>query len=277
MNNKLLGITAFFTLLLISCGGPTEQELAESHLTKAKIYLNNNAYTNAKFQIDTIRNLYPSQKKILAEGVVLLNTVEIQEQKASLAYFDSTYNARQEQFNKLEKDFILKPSGLYVHKKQDVNKNYNRTYVKAYLNKNGTFYIASKYFGKSFINHNRIKVYDSGLFAETNAIPDNGIDNRKLEADGDKWETVNYRNGEDNGVVNFIVNNYDKRLKVHYKGKKHHFIVMENHDKTAIRDAFFLSKLITEIEQLKKDISNSKKRIKILEEEMSSFQTSTIQ
>lgn len=262
-------------LMLTACGEKkTPKQLAEEHLHKAEVLLTAENFTDAKLQIDSIKMLYPNQTPTINKGIVLLNTVELQEQNKSLAYLDSVMLEREKQFVTLKKDFVLTPgsmakkSGRYVHKRQQVKNSYNRTFIKAYLDEKGTFYITSKYAGSSFIYHDQIKVYDQGLFAETNAVQEDGIENRRYEDGGMKWETVNYRNGADNGVVSFIVNNFDKRLKVQFKGKKSHYIVMEKFDKEAVRDAYLLSLLLVENNQLKTDVSDTKKRIAQLEQEM---------
>lgn len=262
-------------VILWSCGEKkTPKQLAQEHLLKAEHLLDSEKFTDAKLQIDSIKQLYPNQKQAINKGVILLNTVELEEQRKSLVYLDSVMNARSDQFENLKKQFILtegsmaRKSGRYVHKRQQVKNSYDRSFIKAYLDEEGTFYITSKYAGASYIYHNSIKVYNKGLFAETLEVPEDGIDNRRYE-DGDmKWETVNYRKGADNGVVSFIVNNIDKPLKVQFKGKKYHYIVMEKFDKEAVRDAYLLSLLLLENKQLKADVANTKKRIAELEQEM---------
>ena len=261
--------------LMVACGSKkTPAQLANERLQKAKQMLANEQFTEAKLQIDSIRMLYPNEVKVLNQGVLLLNTVELTEQKRSFKYLDSLLQLREKQLIDLKKDFVLKPggvqknSGLYVHKRQQVVNSYNRTFVKAYLGEDGTFYISSKYVGKGYIHHNSIRVYDQGVFAETEEIPQDGVDNRIFQDDGQYWETVNYRNGKDNGVVSFIVNNFDKQLKLMFNGKKAHYIVLEKFDKEAIRDSYFLSKLMIETKELRVEVDNTKKRIAVLENEM---------
>lgn len=262
-------------VLLSSCGEKkTPKQLAEEHLAKAQQLLEHENFTDAKLQIDSIKVLYPNQKQAINKGIVLLNTVELEEQRKSLVFLDSVMNSRKDQFENLKKEFVLtegsmaRNSGRYVHKRQQVKNSYDRTFIKAYLDEEGTFYITSKYAGASYIYHNSIKVYNEGLFAETNEVPEDGIDNRRYEDGGMKWETVNYRNGADNGVVSFIINNVDKPLKVQFKGKKYYYIVMEKFDKEAVRDAYLLSQLLLENKRLKTDVADTKKRIAELEKEM---------
>lgn len=271
-------IIVFILFILNACGEKkTPKQMAEEHLQKAENLLSAENFTDAKLQIDSIKSLYPNQKSTINKGIVLLNSVELEEQYKSLAYLDSVMQLREKQFVDLKKDFVLtkgsmaKKSGRYVHKRQQVKNSYKRSFIKAYLDEKGTFYINSKYAGSTYIYHDQIKVYDQGLFAETNAVKEDGIENRRYEDGEMKWETVNYRKGTDNGVVSFIVNNFDKRLKVQFKGKKSHYIVMEKFDKEAVRDAYLLSLLLLENKQLKTDVADTKKRITELEQEMESI------
>lgn len=261
-------------ILLVSCSSKkTPKQLATQHLENAKVLMADGKFMAAKLQIDSISLLYPNQTNEINQGVLLLNEVELKEQRQSKLFLDSAIQVRNAQLEKLGKDFILKPggvqykSGRYEHKRQQVKNSYDRTFVKAYLDEKGTFFISSKYAGKSFIYHNQIKVYNEGLYAETQVVPEDGIENRRYTDDGMCWETVHYRHETDNQVAEFIVNNFDKRLKVMYKGKKPYYIVMEQYDKEAIRDAYLMSKLMKETQELDQQLKDTQKRIEELVDE----------
>ncbi len=268
---KKINIIALVTMLLVlmSCG-PNKQERAQALLAEAEMAMGKADYNVARLKVDSINLLYPDQIEEIAAGKKMMARIEITEQKQSLAYYDTLLVTREADFERLKKNFTYKPGkfegyeGTYVHKRQKISNSHDRSYIRAYLDEKGEFYISSRYHGKGHIYHNSIKVYDSGLFAETEQIPEKSFDNRRFDDGEDYWETVNYRNGTDNGVVSFIVNNYDKPLKVQYKGKKHHYIVMESYDKEAIRDAYNLSLVIKEIADLKKNKAEAEKRITTL-------------
>ncbi len=59
-----------------------------------------------------------------------------------------------------------------------------------------------------------------------------------------KWEKVTYRDGKDNGVIDFIANNTDRRLKAVFLGKEYYYIILEDYDKIAVKDALALSKAL---------------------------------
>lgn len=267
---RSISLLVMSAVLVFSCG-PSKEELAHALLDDAEIAMKEANFNEAKLKVDSINLLYPNQIEVIASGQRMMYKIELHEQKVSLAYYDTLLVTRQADFDRLEKSFVYKKgkfegyAGTYIHKRQQVKNSHARSYVRAYLDEKGEFYISSRYHGKGHIHHNSIKVYDSGLFAETQQIPESSFDNRSFDDGEDYWETVNYRNNTDNGVVGFIVNNYDKTLKVEFKGKKHHYIVMESFDKEAVRDAYNLSLVIKEIAELKASKSEAEKRINDLE------------
>lgn len=255
--------------LAVACG-PNKKELATALLQEAQVAMEGADYNAAKLKVDSINLLYPDQIEEVAEGQRMMQRIELTEQEQSLAYFDTLLVKRKASFEELKGAFVYKKgkfegyAGTYIHKRQQVKNSHDRCYVRAYLDEKGEFYISSRFHGKGHIHHNSIKVYDDGLFATTEAIESSSFDNRAFDDGEDYWETVNYRNGADNGVVSFVVNNYDKRLKVQFIGKRHHYIVMESFDKEAIRDAYNLSLVIKEIADLETNKATTETRIEAL-------------
>jgi hypothetical protein len=256
-------------VILMSSCGPSDQQLAQKKLDYAIELLDSNQFNKAKLVIDTLSSEFPGQKDMIEQGNKLLNRVELKEQMSSLAFYDSMLIVRKKDFNELKKNFVFKPGpgkgyvGTYVHKRQQVSNSYNRIFIKAIVDENGDFYIESKYHGNSFINHDAVKIYDEGIFAETLPVP-KGINNRHFEDGEEKWESVNYKGEYDNGAALFIANNADRRLKAVYKGGKPYYIVLEKFDKEAVKNAYGLSEVITEMRQLETSIKTTEERIEEL-------------
>ncbi len=76
---------------------------------------------------------------------------------------------------------------------------------------------------------------------------------------------VNYKDGADNGIIDFIAQNVDKPLKVHFMGKGNYYIVMEKFDKEAISDGYEISFVLKDIAKIKKEISNVREELKRLQ------------
>lgn len=258
----------FAMVLMVSCG-PSPEELASQRLETAKELLQNKNFNEAKLIIDSLKQDYPNQFEIIAQGQKLLGKVEIIEQQKSLIYYDSLLLLQERNIAELKKQFVYKPGnpGYYTHKRQQVSNSYDRSYIQAHVDDQGKFYISSRFHGKSNINHHSIKVYNEGLYAETQIIP-KGLDNRSFNDGGEIWETVNYRNGADNGVISFIVNNSDQRLKVMYKCRNPYFIVMEQYDKDAVRMAYDMSQIMLSMKQLNSELNKTKKRVNALKEQL---------
>ena len=78
-----------------------------------------------------------------------------------------------------------------------------------------------------------------------------------------KWEKVTYRNGKDNGVIEFIANNTDRRLKAVFLGDRYHYIILETYDKQAVKDAIVLSEALKKRTKLENEIKGLQKKLDI--------------
>jgi hypothetical protein len=78
-----------------------------------------------------------------------------------------------------------------------------------------------------------------------------------------RWEKVSYRNGKDNGVIEFIAQNADRRLKAVLLGKEYYYIILETYDKQAVKDALALSKALKRKIQLEAEIQNLQNKLQI--------------
>jgi hypothetical protein len=102
-------------------------------------------------------------------------------------------------------------------------------------------YLSSNYFGKSLLNHYALRVYDGELSAKTDSVPVGSEENRQSDFMEYKWEKVAYMNGRDNGVLQFIADNAGRKLKAVFIGRQQQFIILEEYDKQAVKDAIALS------------------------------------
>lgn len=151
----------------------------------------------------------------------------------------------------LSKDFLFKPGepgqpGIYEHKRQTVESSWNRTFLKIGLNENGDVWLISHYYGKTWIDHTSLRIYDQDNFILTDTIALGHEWNRKVEDLGDRWETIEFREGSDAGVIAFIADNYKKSVKARLTGKTFQYIVLESFDKEAFRNGWELAQLLKE-------------------------------
>jgi hypothetical protein len=151
----------------------------------------------------------------------------------------------------------------YIHKRQSVQSSLNRSFIQVHLDERGDLYLSSNYCGKGSINHTGLRVYDGDIGAKTDSIPLGDESNHHSDFMEYKWEKVSYRNGKDNGVIEFIANHADRKLKAVFLGKGQYYIILEDFDKKAVKDALALSKAIKSRNALEKEVQVLQKRLQV--------------
>jgi hypothetical protein len=132
-----------------------------------------------------------------------------------------------------------------------------------HLDERGELYLSSNYHGENWLNHTGLRVYDQGDDAKTETIPLDDVNNHRSDFMEAKWEKVSYRNGKDNGAIEFIANNAERRLKAVFLGKEYYYIILETYDKQAVKDALALSKTIKRTIILEAEIQTLQGKLQI--------------
>ncbi len=262
---KILSTLLLLLLVLTACG-PNKQELAKEKYNKAEQLVAEKNFNDAKLEIDSLIELYPNQIEYITRGNDLLRKITIDEQNQNLVFLDSMLVVKQAELEPLMKNFIVSSDygekKILIHKRQKPENSYARTYLRAHLDLEGNFYISSRYTGTERIYHDQIKVYFSGNEALSEVVAEDGFNNRHFEDGEFQWEVINFKDGKDNGVIDFIAQNANQSLKVQFRGKKYYYIVMEKFDKEAIRDGYEISFVLKEIKQLEDEIKKVKAELK---------------
>jgi len=255
------------SIMFVACG-PTAEEIAKEKFNKADKLFKQEEFNDAKIVLDSIIEYFPKQIEFVARAEDLMRTIKIGEQERNLVFFDSALVQKETELKVLMKNFIVSndygKKEILIHKRQKPQNSYSRTYLRAHLDMEGDFYISSRFSGPKYISHNKIKVYHKGESVMSSEVIEDGFDNRKFEDQGTFWEVVNYKKGNDNGIIDFIAQNVDKPLKVQYIGKNHYYIVMEKFDKEAIRDGYEISFVLKEIKRIKEEKKKIKRSIERL-------------
>jgi hypothetical protein len=266
MNVRLIS-TFLFAFLVLSCG-PSRKKQASEKIQEALALRDSGKFNLAKLKLDTLIDQYGDLTEEVADAMRLLDAIRLDEQQRNVEYLDSMILVKTKELEPLLKNFIESdeygPRAILIHKRQRPGNSYNRTFIKVYLNKEGEFYISSRYYGNSWIKHNQIKVYYGDKSVTSEVVSEDGVNNRQFEDGVNKWEIVDYKNGADNGIINFIASNVDKSLKVQFIGKKYYYIVMEKFDKEAIRDGYEISFVLKELSGLRKDKKKAEQEVKSL-------------
>jgi hypothetical protein len=244
----------FILILLISCG-PSQEERGRARLNFARALLQQNDTVDALLHLDSIATLLPKAtfainaaknlKKELLWEILQQKGNQLDTIKIRISELERNFNTEKTLFDRFTQ---------YLHKRQTWERSWNRSYIQILLNERGDLSLVSNYNGTEWLNHTGLRVYDQGLSARTDSVGIGEVDNHRSDFLESKWEKVTYRNGRDNGVIEFIAENAHLRLKAVFLGRRLHFIVLEDFDKKAVQDALALSKAIKYRNQLEADI-----------------------
>ncbi|MCA1744490.1 MAG: hypothetical protein LC643_02025 [Bacteroidales bacterium] len=268
MTNKLIYLLPI--LLFFSCG-PTRQEQAQEKLTEAISLKDSGNFNMAKLKLDTLIQAFKDLPEETKSAQALLREINVSEQERNLMFLDSALIIQEALLEPLMKNFILSDeygsAKILIHKRQRPENSYNRTFLRAHLNEEGDFYISSRYHGTKWIYHQQIKVYYQNQSVLSEIVQEDGFNNRRFEDGEFKWEIVNYKDGKDNGIVDFIANNWESPLRVQLMGKSHAYIIMEKFDREAIRDGYEISFVLKEIDRIKVERKRINQTLRRLKEE----------
>jgi len=243
---KQIIISLVLILIMIfsinSCTDP-ERKDAIAKLEYAKKLARDSEFENAKLTLDSIELNYPNQFAVLNEARTLNDMISLSIYKARHSKLKLELESVIINDEVLKNNFNYIPGaynqpGKYEHKRQTPANSHQRAYLKVHLYDNGEFYLSSNYYGNTWLSHIYVRVYDKDLLAESEKVPLSDPDNIKFEEGENLWEQVSYRNDRDKDIVDFIIQYSERRLKVRFSGKKHHYIVMETFDKQAVKEGY---------------------------------------
>lgn len=258
-------VVSIFSQLLASCSIPREQQ-AEITFNEAVDAYMNRRYNTAKLLLDSVLFTYPDLKKVVRESKDMLEIIYKTEQERNLLFLDSLLTAREFEIEPLMKQFEPEDAQSdmpnLIHKKQNAYRAWDRSFIRAYTDKNGIFYISSHYVGSKPIHHYAIRAIVDDSFVQTDSIADEAY-MHSFEDGGTIWEIVKFKNGSDNGLSNFIATNFDKPITIAFIGQDTQYkIQLTETDKQSIRETYQLATLLREIVQIRSQIRNVKMAMK---------------
>lgn len=260
-------------LLLAGCDDGGEKK-AQENLRKAEAALQAENFNEAKLQIDSIRLLYPKAFEARRQGIQLMQQVDLQEQRKSLVYLDSLMAVKQAQLDSirgrfvLEKDTAYQEVGNYFYPTQVVEKNIGRSFLRGQVNELGEMSLTSIYCAGGTLHHTAVKVSVGDTFAETQPTKDS-YETKDL---GRTLEKADYKLGEDGGVIAFIVANRDKNIQLQFLGDRTYRTVMSSNDRKAIAELTELARILSSMEQIRKDQKEANLKIQFVTRKMQEVQ-----
>ncbi|MDR3061343.1 MAG: hypothetical protein LBU57_04420 [Dysgonamonadaceae bacterium] len=262
-----------FILFIVACNN--DKKAARENLERAQLFYENNQFEAAKQSLDSLKANFPKEVEVLKGGLQVSRQVEIKELERNISYYDSMLIVRTAQADSLKRLFVYEKDpeydeiGKYIDKQQVLERNLKRSYMRSGVNEQGEMYIASVYYGKGRIRHNRFKVLaPDNSYAETAVIPEDGGANFSFQDLGMTTEIVTYRNEKDSGVILFVYNNSKKRLKAELTGgKPYTFFIAEGDIKSLIKTHDF-SVVLLDIQRLGKEKEKANARIEYLRKKL---------
>ena len=255
--------------LLASCGDGGEKK-AQEHLRKAEKALAEEQFSEAKLQIDSIKILYPKAFEARRQGIKLMQQVDLKEQQKSLVYLDSMMAVKQLQFDSIKGNFVLEKDSAYqdignwLYPTQVVEKNLGRTFLRAQVNELGEMSLTSIYCAGGNIHHTAVRVGVGELYAETNPSKDiyETVDL------GRPIEKADYTMEEEGGVIGFVASNKDKSIQLTFIGDRNYKTTMSPNDRKAIAELADLAKILSSMEQIRKEQKEARLKIEFVMRKM---------
>ena len=259
-NIKIIGGILLLTFF-ISCG-KSDKEKATEKLNIAISLCEKGDTATALQQLDSVQTLFPKAFESVEKAKTLGNKINTE----ILFRKQDQYNKVNNRLNELENLFDKEKTEFdrytqYIHKMQKFERRWNQSFIQLHLDEKGDLFISSNYYGPEWLNHTGLRVYDGIFQAKTDSVSLNDDNNHHSEFMNLHWEKVSYKNGKDNGVIQFIADNADRNLKAVFLGKRMYFIVLEPFDKQAIKDALLLSNSLKMKTELQKEIKELQSRL----------------
>jgi hypothetical protein len=263
---KKIGFSALLALAtLAGCGDGGEKE-AQIRLQKAEVALQQENFSEAKLQIDSIKVLYPKAFEARKQGIKLMQQVDLKEQGKTLVYLDSMMQVKQAQLDSIKTNFVLEKDtayqeiGNWFYPTQVVEKNVGRSFLRVQVNELGEMSLTSIYCAGGQLNHTSVKVSVGDTFAETPMTNDSYATTDL----GRTIEKADYKVGEDGGVVGFIVANQDKNIQLTFIGDKTYRTAMQKNDRKAIVELVELARILSGMEEIRKQQKEANLKIQFV-------------
>lgn len=263
---KKAGLTTLVLAALLTACGSDDKKAGEL-FQRAELSFADGDYSLAKLQIDSIRTLYPKAFDVRKSAVRLMQQVDLKEQQKTLVYLDSVMAVKQAELDSikgrfvLEKDTAYQEVGNYFYPTQVVEKNIGRSFLRGQVNELGEMSLTSIYCAGGNIHHTAVKVIAGDLFAETPA----SLDSYETTDLGKVIEKADYKLGNDGGVIAFLVANRDKKnIRLEFIGDRNYKTVMQPNDVKAIAELSELARILTGIEEIKKEQKEANLKIQFV-------------
>jgi hypothetical protein len=257
---KLILLSTSMLLLVCSCG-PSQREKAVEKINEAKTQIAKGDTLSAIGILETIESQFHKAKVQIGVSKNISDDLFrqlIDSRMAQMVLLDHKIAALEKNFSKEKTEFDSFIQ--YVPLKLSFNRSWNKSFLQVNLDERGEIFLTSHYMGKEWLKHTAIRVYDEGIQVKTPEIPLEDPNNRKSDFLEYKWEKVSYTEGRSDSTVRFIAENSTRKLKCVYLGANYYYILLEDFNISAIKDAWELSQAIKGKKALKMEIADLEKK-----------------
>lgn len=267
---KKTGLSALLALTVLTGCGDGGEKQAQLYLRKAEAALQQENFSEAKLQIDSIKILYPKAFETRKQGIKLMQQVDLKEQRKTLAYLDSVMQVKQHQLDSIKGNFVLEKDtayqeiGNYFYPTQTVEKSLGRSFLRGQVSELGEMSLTSIYCAGGKLHHTAVKVSVGDTYAETPMSKDS-YESVDL---GKPIEKADYKLGEDGGVIGFVVANQDKNIQLTFIGDKNYKTAMQKSDRKAIAELVNLARILSGMEEIRQQQKEANLKIQFVTRKM---------
>lgn len=248
--------------VFFSCGKSYKEKAAEKYNLAWNLCENGDSLT-ALQHLDSIPRLFPEAFETVTQSKELYKKInseilfrkqdQLDRLNGRITELESLFDQQKTEYDRFTQ---------YIHKRQNFDRRWDKSFIQLHLDIRGELYISSNYYGEQALNHVGLRVYDGVFQAKTDSVMLDDPDNHQSEFMQKHWEKVSYKNGKDNGVIQFIADNTERNLKAVFLGKRMYYIVLEQFDKQAVKDALALSNALKSRSKLEKEIKELQSKVR---------------
>ncbi|MDR1761287.1 MAG: hypothetical protein LBR55_02435 [Bacteroidales bacterium] len=251
-----------------------ERKLADELLKRIEYSFEHKKYNTAKLQIDSLNLLYRHRVELRRVADNYLYKIEQAEVERNLAYFSEQIPKKKLKLDSmshyftLEKNELVQDLGGYVYK--GTRRNSNQTFLKAQVDESGQIFLTSVYYDGSACSSQSVKLQSGDYFVLSSMVePDDEIYGYSFSGEKSNWRILPLSEKESEKLAHFVSVYYNDDILVSLAGNDcHSNYILDEGQKEAIRESYYLSLILKEIKELKSNTENSKKQLALIKQKI---------
>ena len=262
---KFFILTSVFLLVFLSCNSTKkreEQDIA-SRMQRVETLMSEDRWSAAKIELDSIHILHPRAISARRTARAMQDTIIVRENLRTLAFLDSILPIKRHQRDSIsrnfrfEKDERFQTTGNFVHRSLQIEQNFTRNYLRAFIDENANFFLVSHFTGANRSNHTSVRASVGELFATTDTIPLSSPFNHSFSEGGTTWETITFRNETAGNLPAFVAQFANERIRIELTGGRNVVYFLADTDRRALIETFNLWVAMSDVLILEREIAKA--------------------